>query len=186
MSRDYCYTCMRAICLCSELNPIDNQTHVLILQDKLERKNIKNTAKILQLSLKNSKIIVGSHFHNELKSIKNLKNYLLIFPSHLRENKSINLNELKNNSEFEGIILIDGTWKKAKKIYYTHPELHDLMHLNINDKSNQYIIRKSPYDKSLSTFEAGYFVLKSLENKEVEKIYSIFKKLNEITIIQKE
>jgi DTW domain-containing protein YfiP len=185
MSRDYCYTCMRSICLCSELNPIDNQTHVLILQDRLERKNTKNTAKIFHLSLKNSKIIVGSNFHNDLKNIKNLKNYLLVFPSHLSENKSINLSELKDKSKFEGIILIDGTWKKAKKIYYTHPELHELMHLNIDDKSNEYIIRKSPNEKSLSTFEAGYFALKSLNNIEIEKIYSIFRKLNEITINQK-
>ena len=60
------------------------------------------------------------------------------------------------------------------------------MHLNIDDKSNEYIIRKAPNEKSLSTFEAGYFALKSLNNIEIEKIYSIFRKLNEITINQKE
>lgn len=182
MDRHYCYTCMRSLCLCSELNPIDNQTHVLILQHRIEKGNHKNTAKLLNLSLKNSTLLIGDNFFEELANIEHLNDYLLVFPSNETETKSLDLQEINKLNKLKGIILIDGTWKKAKKIYYTHPQLHDLTHLTIIDKINQYNIRKSPSKSALSTFEAGYYVLESLQEAKINNIYQVFDKLNIMTL----
>jgi DTW domain-containing protein YfiP len=188
MSRQYCYTCMRALCLCSKLNTIHNQMHVIILQDPNERGNAKNTARLLHLSLANSELIVANNFSNELRKIKSLDKYLLIFPDlYAKEDKvtKVELKELKEISHnYKGLILIDGTWKKAKKIYFTHPLLQGLDHLTLKGLSNHYSIRVSPQENYLSTFEAGYFALRELKTKNIDKIYQVFNNLNEIEFQQ--
>lgn len=61
------------------------------------------------------------------------------------------------------LIAIDGTWKKANKIYLSHPQLQSLPKLNIEGRENQYRHRKSPSDQHLSTLEAIYHGLNKLE-----------------------
>lgn len=65
-------------------------------------------------------------------------------------------------AECNALIVIDGTWKKANKIFHTHSELHTLPRCDIQHVKNQYKIRKSPSEQHLSTLEAIYFGLHQL------------------------
>jgi len=187
MPREYCYTCMRAICLCDKVESIKNQRHVIILQDINEFKHPKNTAKLLNLSLKNSDLYVEEDFRDVLSKIKNLEQYLLIFPhKYLTQDQKEKINILGESSQvlkdYQGIILLDGTWKKAKKAYFSSPQLQALDHYEFKDLVNEYSIRVSPNVNSLSTFEAGYFALKQLKEPNIDKIYGIFKCLNKMSL----
>ena len=62
-----------------------------------------------------------------------------------------------------GVILLDGTWKKAYKMYQLSKNLHDLPTVNITTMpSSQYTIRKSSKPGALSTLEAGFAALSEL------------------------
>lgn len=178
---------MRALCLCDKIISIQNQTHVLILQDKNEFRHPKNTAKILNLSLKNSTLYCDDTFDSYLSKVEDLDRYLLVFSTKYINPKAsttiISENDLVLScNKYKGIILIDGTWDKAKKIYFEHKDLQQLDHFELNSRVNQYKIRKSPSKYALSTFEAGYFTLALLNEKNIDKIYNIFKTLIKMSL----
>lgn len=178
--RKFCYQCMKAHCLCDQVIQIKNQKEVIILQHADERKHPKNTAQLLHLSLKNSHIIRDKNFNTIVEELIKKKNYALVFP----ETNTLSKEQSTSNSleEMHGIILIDGTWKKAKKIYYENRTLQTLPKICIKNKENQYIIRKSPTESALSTYEAAYFALKELNEEKIDLIYPLFKTFINMTL----
>ncbi len=62
------------------------------------------------------------------------------------------------------LILLDGTWKKAYKMWQLSINLQALPTVSLDnaDRGN-YRIRKSPKDQGVSTVEAGYLALAALE-----------------------
>ena len=62
------------------------------------------------------------------------------------------------------MILLDGTWKKAFKMWQVSSNLHALNTVHLpKDLKGNYRIRKAPSENSLSTVEAGYHLLSLLE-----------------------
>jgi DTW domain-containing protein YfiP len=52
-------------------------------------------------------------------------------------------------------VLLDGTWRKAKKLWLNNPFLHELDACAIEpEHASKYRIRKRPNEQSLSTLEA--------------------------------
>ncbi len=179
--RSYCYNCMRSLCLCEHIQTIDNQLDVVILQHSKEQKNNKNTAILLNLSLKKSQFIRGKNFDEFLANLLHEKNYLLVFPK-LDQHNSSDIIPTAKDSKIDGIILIDGTWKKARKIYYESKILQNLPKIYIDNKSNQYIIRKSPAPNALSTYEAGVFALEILGEQKTQVLMERFKNFMEMSL----
>lgn len=169
--RKFCYRCMKANCLCAQVIQLNNKYEVIILQHSDEMKHPKNTAQLLHLSLKKSQIIRGKNFTEEIKELLTNKKFVLVFPnidqSPLFERKS-------ESDQIDGLILLDGTWKKAKKIYYQSQELQKLPKMHILTKSNEYNIRKSPSENALSTYEAGVYALEQLGETNVDRIKPLF------------
>ena len=169
MSR-YCLKCGKAkkACICSWIKDINTDIELIILQHPTEVKRAKGTAKILLLSLANSQCFVGENFsnHSDLNLLledENAETFVL-FPS---ENAQLVSPELCNKLDLYRkvrIILLDGTWKKAFKMYQLSENLHPLPCLSLpKTMSSNYKIRKAPSENSLSTVEAGYQVLKILQ-----------------------
>lgn len=161
--RAVCKRCLKAqsACICSAISLIDNQHFVHVLQDPGEEKNAIGTARILGLSLKRSKISVGTLFD---AGLFDLQNSYLVFPdpSAVSAEQLVNTKQLDDSSVF---ILLDGSWKKAYKLLMSNPFLQNLPKISINiDKQSEYRIRKSPRADGLSTVEAGYYLLSQLEN----------------------
>jgi len=168
MSR-YCSDCGKAkkACICAEIKPIEAKTEVIILQHPTEVKQAKGTAKILSLSLANSRFFVGEDFtdHAQLNALLQQQNYatLLLYPA---ENSVELARSTLPEQEARPIrlIVIDGTWKKAFKIYTLSKNLHSLQACKLPASvSGSYTIRKAPDSNSLSTVEAGYHALSLLE-----------------------
>ncbi|MCR9205072.1 MAG: DTW domain-containing protein [Halobacteriovoraceae bacterium] len=68
------------------------------------------------------------------------------------------------------LILIDGTWKKSKRILFQNPWLNELPRLEIRrSQPSNYRIRKQKDDRSYSTLETVAFLWTKLEPKQKEK-----------------
>ncbi|WP_413284032.1 tRNA-uridine aminocarboxypropyltransferase [Vibrio sp. MA40-2] len=169
MSR-YCINCGKAnkACICSSIQTIDTDIELIILQHPSEVNRAKGTAKILNLSLPNSHHFIGEDFslHQELNALitaKGSKTYLL-FPSETAQIVQPKLLQGKESNHTIRVILLDGTWKKAYKMYQLSLNLQALPCLCLPlDISGNYKIRKSPKKNNLSTAEAGYQVLKIIQ-----------------------
>jgi len=191
MSR-YCLKCGKAkkACICSWISPIDTKIELIILQHPTEVNRAKGTAKILHLALTNSFCFVGENFSqhtllNQLLTEKNTTNFVL-FPTENAEIVSSSLIHRVDSKNKVRIILLDGTWKKAFKIYQFSQNLHVLPCLCLPQEIHgHYKIRKAPKANSLSTVEAGYHLLKIMEpNTNVETLIITFNAMIDFYIQQ--
>ncbi|HFS8442556.1 tRNA-uridine aminocarboxypropyltransferase [Vibrio cholerae] len=162
MSR-YCSECGKArkACLCPSIVALESAVELIILQHPTEQKRPLGTARILSLSLANCRLLVGEDFreHDELNQLlaePDVDHYVLYPNEQAQECTEISLvTERKKR-----VILLDGTWKKAYKMWQINTQLHDLPSLHLPDECvGHYRIRKAPDDTALSTVEAGYHLL---------------------------
>lgn len=123
------------------------------------------TARILSLSLNNSVTLVGEDFsdNEQLNALLANEHYqhVILYPS---EN-SVSVESATCPSKKLRVILLDGTWKKAFKMWQVSSNLHVLSTVHLpKDLKGNYRIRKAPSENSLSTVEAGYHLLSLLES----------------------
>ncbi len=181
--RKTCSHCMypETRCLCRFLTPVKHKTKITIIQCDKEGSNAKNTAKLLPFLSKNISIvteqdIADSKLLSEL-SIQSDETAIL-FPSLVAKSISTCVS---NNFCFDHLIVIDGTWKKAKKLFYTHPWLNDLSHVALSEAYiSQYAIRKTSIDNGLSTLEAIAYAIEENEGVNNVDISPFFKLLDGI------
>lgn len=196
MKRKYCEICQRPerACVCSFITPINNRTHVIVLQHPSEVKQTKGTVTLLSHSLEHCAVFVGEEFSDNaqlqalLKRFKN--NVYLLYPSENSldmSNEAVQV-ELSNIKTPKCIILLDGTWKKAYRLFMMNPFLHKLQHLTLPDGLEaEYKIRKTQKSGALSSLEACCYALVFLdEPKHTLNIYQPllknFKAFNEFQL----
>lgn len=163
----FCLQCLKTkkACICEWITPITTDVELIILQHPTEAKRPLGTAKILSLSLANCRTFIGENFteHNELNQLLAQDDYLhqvLFLDS---ESKAINGQKMDSDQK-QRIILLDGTWKKAYKMWQLSTNLHGLPKVHLDTElSGNYRVRKAPKDNALSTAEAGYHVLSQLD-----------------------
>ncbi|PNI03162.1 tRNA-uridine aminocarboxypropyltransferase [Vibrio diazotrophicus] len=166
MSR-YCSQCGKArkACICDNIVALDSQVELIILQHPTEEHRPMGTVRILSLSLANSRLLVGEDFreHGELNQLlaePDVEHFVL-YPSDV----SLSAADVALPIEKKiRIILLDGTWKKAFKMWQLNTQLHHLPCLHLpEDLKGNYRIRKAPSENALSTVEAGFHVLSMMQ-----------------------
>lgn len=182
-SRSFCPDCefLKSRCLCDTLKIIPNNVHVIILQHPTETKHPLNTVRIMKKSFKEISVIVGEDFTADLKLntiLCDSKNHCaLLYP----DEKAISLDSKNTNIEaaITHLILIDGTWRKAKKIYMLSKNLHAITTFKLEPmEQSDYRIRKAPSEDSLSTLEASVLALNILEpTLDTDAVTKSFKKM---------
>ncbi|USD61189.1 DTW domain-containing protein [Vibrio sp. SCSIO 43140] len=167
MSR-YCPKCLKAkrACICQWIELIHCDTQLIILQHTSEEKRPLGTARILSLSLGNASLFVGEDFsqHTELNALIDDKDYrtVVLYPGE----GAMPAETLADDSESKPlrVILLDGTWKKAFKMWKLSTNLHSLPLVKLaDDLIGDYRIRKAPSSNALSTVEAGFHLLETIE-----------------------
>ena len=165
-SRAFCPECdfLKSRCLCSTLKVLNNQTHLIILQHPSEQKHPLNTVRIMKKSFQKISLLVGEDFSSDLKLNTVLadssKYCALLYP----EADATILNSCAPVPHITDLIIIDGTWRKAKKIYGLSQNLKHLPKLRlIPEQQTDYRIRKSTNENALSTLEAAASALMILE-----------------------
>ncbi len=198
--RQYCQRCCKAekACICQWIQPVDTKAELIVLQHPTEVNRPIGTARILDLSLSNCQVFVGEDFSdnealNRALTRRDIQ-WFVLYPgedaqpvSTLVEAKSQQPNFDHEQPERIGFILLDGTWKKAFKMWQLSVCLHSLPTCLLdNAKAGRYQIRKSSKQAGVSTVEAGYYALKAVDpdNQSLEALLTPFEKMIEFQIAQ--
>jgi len=185
MSRPYCNVCQRpqVSCICHLVNTTNNDIDVVILQHPSEVKQTKGTVTLLKQSLTSCQVFVGENFteHVELRQmVDKYKNEIaLLYPSE----QAVDISKSQFVENIRCIILLDGTWKKAYRLYMMNPWLHELTHITLpDDIKGQYQIRSTKKKGALSSLEACCYTLALLEDstQKYKNILTSFAQFNQM------
>lgn len=169
-TRSFCDQCdfLKSRCLCDTLKSVQNQTQLIILQHPSETKHPLNTVRIMSKSFKNILIFKGEDFNqhqllNEIIANPD-NNILLLYPGPQSQTLSPETYQKNFSTPITHLIVIDGTWRKAKKIFLTSQNLQLLETCKLAEvNQTEYKIRKAPTPDSLSTLEATVEALNIIE-----------------------
>lgn len=170
-----CPDCLRPCshCFCSLVQAVACKVELLILQHPLERGHAKNTARLLHLCLPGSRLEVGECFPAvalEEWLAAGARHSLLLYPPSppdpllpLPPPPALPAPWLHMPQQLR-LVVLDGTWRKSRKMLYLNPLLHSLPRLPLMDlPPSQYRVRKAQQTHQRSTFEASVAALAQLQ-----------------------
>lgn len=181
--RATCKHCLRAqrTCICRLVTPIRHATEVLILQHPMEVRQAKGTARLLHLCLPGSRIEVGEEFdatslramlfdpwgNSARASQSGSVQPLLLYPSAIagdRHAAECLPSPFHGNGRAQRLVILDGTWRKSRKMVHMNPMLATLPRLSLSaPPPSAYRIRKAHRPNQLSTLEAACHALSAIE-----------------------
>lgn len=183
-SRTLCVLCHRpqSACICRWITPVAHAVEVLVLQHPLEVSQAKGSARLLHLSLPNSRMVTGEVFdpqalqallteplHPEAAPPGGPKYAVLLYPQ-TPQDRSQGLPVaplvapalLRDPAQLR-LVVLDGTWRKSRKMLHLNPLLQHLPRLSLHDlPASNYRIRKAHRPDQLSTLEATCAALAQL------------------------
>ncbi|MDN2701969.1 DTW domain-containing protein [Janthinobacterium sp. SUN100] len=171
--RARCPACLRAVssCICRWIAPVSHAVEVLILQHPLEVHNAKGSARLLHLSLPNSRMLTGEQFAPETFAELLADKYnVLLYPDTPGDRSlgiapppALDPASLLDLARVR-LVVLDATWRKSRKMLYLNPPLQQLPRLPLRDTpASHYLIRKAHAPDQLSTLEATCYALMQLE-----------------------
>lgn len=168
MTRNYCSGCKRLQqnCLCDVITPIENAYSTLFLQHPLESSHVKNTAWLAHCCLNNSRFEIGEIFDPNLLEGWLGHQSVLLYPSTEDfDGEFISVEQFSKQTVINQLVILDGTWKKTRKMLFVNPMLASLPRIQLRPSAtSQYAIRKQKNSVSLSTLEAVQQLLVQLES----------------------
>jgi len=169
-------------CICRWVTTTRNQAEVLILQHPLEVHHAKGSARLLHLSLQRSQLHTGEVFaEQELRTM--LQQPLaqgqhdqpagspvavLLYPDSpgMPPPPPLDPAALREPARLR-LVVLDGTWRKSRKMLYQNPLLQQLPRLPLHDApASRYRIRQAHQAGQLSTLEAACHALMAIERAE--------------------
>jgi tRNA-uridine aminocarboxypropyltransferase len=166
-SREMCWRCRRParVCYCAAVRTITTRTRVVILQHPRESDVPINTARIAELCLSNSSLHVGLDFALDEELRAALSNAdappVLLYPSEGATDLAV-----EPPPGPVTLVVIDGTWWQASKLFKLNPFLRDLRRYGLAPtEESRYRIRREPAVHCLSTIEALASALGVLEGR---------------------
>lgn len=170
-----CPECLRpgSHCFCPLVQTVACNVELLILQHPLECGHAKNTARLLHLCLPGSRLEVGECFATvalqEWLAAGGRHSVLLYPPSPpdpllpLPPSPALPA-AWRHAPQQLRLVVLDGTWRKSRKMLYLNPALQTLPRLPLEDlPPAQYRIRKAQQAHQRSTFEASVAALAQLQ-----------------------
>src|SRR5215471_11589399 len=162
--------------------PIDNRLFVLILQHPQEKKEVLATAASTRALLSRAELVVGLSWPNLSRALGRSvdpRHWAVLYLGSARPAAFGDPREviaLDRHGEpaadqermpqgLEGVVVLDGTWKEAKALWWRNPWLLKLQRLVLNPrhKSRYGRVRREPRREALSTLEAVALLLKNLD-----------------------
>jgi DTW domain-containing protein YfiP len=162
--------------------PINNRLFVLILQHPQEKKEALATADMTRALVSRAELVVGLSWPNLSRALGRSvdpNRWAVLYLGSARpaalglEQEVLALDrrgEPAADQEailrgLDGVVVLDGTWKEAKTLWWRNPWLLKLRRLVLNPhrKSRYGRIRREPRREALSTLEAVALLLKHLD-----------------------
>ena len=167
--------------MCQWVRPIAHQVQVLVLQHPLEVGHAKGSARLLGMSLahSHSRLVTGEAFDaDELSAWLNQpwpgesvdatpRQTVLLYPAtplNPAPTWPLAGDEAPTDPRLLRLVVLDGTWRKSRKMLHLNPVLQTLPRLALRDRPpSHYRIRKAHLPDQLSTLEATCAALGQLE-----------------------
>ena len=162
---------------------IKNRLAILILQHPQERREPLATAGLVVASLANAKIAVGLSWANLAQALgrpADPRNWAVLHlgaaqPQALMPGEEIVFLDHGGNPRpgavgllrrLDGLVLLDGSWKEAKTLWWRNPWLLKLHRVVLNPAQPARLgrVRREPRREALSTLEAAALVLRRAES----------------------
>lgn len=154
----------------------------MILQHPLEVANAKGSARLLHLSLPHSRLVTGEVFAEPVlralllaplqgrAAAQHPRQAILLYPDTPQDGAlglpappPLTTAMLRQPAQLR-LIVLDGTWRKSRKMLYRNPLLQQLPRLSLHDMPvSHYLIRKAHQPDQRSTLEATCAALMKLE-----------------------
>ena len=150
------------MCLCEGLRPIATRTQLFVLQHPRERQHPFGTARIARLLLPQAQIAVPyAGWADDLRcELPVPAGTAVLFP----HRDAVDLAALPAAERPPALVVLDGTWAHARRLYRDNAWLQRLRHVRLHpDAPSNYRIRKEPQRDFVSTIEAIVHALRILE-----------------------
>ncbi|HWF95025.1 MAG TPA: tRNA-uridine aminocarboxypropyltransferase [Xanthobacteraceae bacterium] len=187
-----------ALCVCGEIERIDNKVSLLILQHPQEQDRELGTARLTALHFKDALLKIGLSWPSLSKILgrsTDPQRWAILYLGSVKAaavlpdreivvvNKNGNAVDHQEQAlrEIEGIILLDGTWSQAKALWWRNAWMLKCKRVVLGPKSPSRYgrLRREPRGDGLSTIEAAAMLLARLERKpEIETaLHATFERL---------
>lgn len=154
-------------CVCAWIPKLDTSLKIIVVQDPKEAKHAKNTVALLRLALPSVKCISVSQI-DDLATLTPSQ-WRLVFPSETAD--LLEQLDTQQKADIEGVILLDATWRKAKKWMFTEQSLQGFSCVSFAQApAGAYAIRKAPNDRALSTLEACAYCIEQLRGTDMQPL----------------
>jgi len=147
--------------VCDRIVSFSTERRVLILQHPQEQDAVLGSAQIVAASLPKAKIVVGLSWPNFARALGeegvDAKRWAVLFPDREAEGEQVTgRGGATPPSALEGIVVLDGTWSKAKTLWWRNPWLTKLNRLTLKPKQPSIYghLRAEPKRDFVSTLES--------------------------------
>lgn len=183
--RALCPACLlpERSCICRWAVPVVHHAEVLVLQHPLEAGNAKNSVRLLRACLTGPgcHVEIGESFepealeallHGPLPGMDSVlrPQPVLLYPALPGQPAAAELPSppsLPACADMLRLVVLDGTWRKSRRMFDANPALAKLPRLALADPPpSRYRIRRARRPDQLSTLEAVCHALARLENRE--------------------
>lgn len=164
--RPRCPRCLRPLshCLCALIPALQSRCHVLVIQHPSECGHALNTAVLLVEGLVNADLLVAEQLTEHPDWLARLQDRAwrteLLFPGET----AVMLEPDADDPRPRRLVLLDGTWRKARKLIHMNPVLQQLPQVTLPvAEPSRYRLRKSCLSGGLSSIEAGARALQIID-----------------------
>ncbi len=197
---DECPRCgkEKALCICENIEPINNRISLLVLQHPQEQDRSLGTAKLTALHFKDATLKIGLSWPGLAKILGRVvdpQRWAILYLGSVKASDvapeldvvAVNRKgEAEDDQDdalryIEGVIVLDGTWSQAKALWWRNPWMLKCRRVVLGPKrpSRYGKLRREPRRDGLATIEAAGMLLSRLEHKpEIEdKLNESFERL---------
>lgn len=166
------------MCVCDRIVSYPTQRRVLILQHPQEQDALLGSAQIVLASLPKAQLVIGLSWRNLAHALGeegiDPRKWAVLFPDREAFGSQVTTRHGMplDPQALEGIIVLDGTWSKAKTLWWRNPWLNKLnrMSLTPTQPSIYGRLRAEPRREYVSTLESVAAALTACgESAEIEK-----------------
>ncbi len=164
VSDSTCDTCQRprAACVCDRIVTYPTARRILILQHPQEQDALLGSAQILAASLPKAQIVVGLSWRNLAHALGeegvDVKRWAVLFPDSEAEGGQVTGRGgvVSAPAELQGIVALDGTWSKAKTLWWRNSWLLKLKRITLKPGQPSIYghLRAEPRREFVSTLES--------------------------------
>ena len=161
--RPLCARCQRPLraCLCRWVTPTVNGVPLRVLQHPLEQGHAKGSLPLLRLSLSDCRVDIAEVFSADQQARWQQPGTWLLYPRAAAGEEA-----LPASGDVRQLVLLDGTWRKTRKLLHLNPMLKTLPRFALPaPPPSRYAIRKAQRPDQRSTLEAACLALGALEQR---------------------